>query len=87
MMTYARSPHPSLPDYDVVTLDTKVHHELMVRKDVFEEDLIQLIVDYLLQYEGVYPDTEDIKVWINLIKQLPSSTKEEDTVLDEVVAG
>jgi len=86
-MTYARSPHPSLPDYDVVTLDTKVHHELMVRKDVFEEDLIQLIVDYLLQYEGVYPDTEDIKVWINLIKQLPSSTKEEDTVLDEVVAG
>jgi len=86
-MTYARSPHPSLPDYDVVTLDTKVRHELMVRKDVFEEDLIQLIVDYLLQYEGVYPDTEDIKVWINLIKQLPSPTKEEDTVLDEVVAG
>jgi len=86
MMTYARSPHPSLPDYDVVTLDTKVHHELMVRKDAGKDDLIQLIVDYLLQYEGVYPDTEDIKVWINLIKQLPSPTKEEDTVLDEVVA-
>lgn len=87
-MSYVRKPHPSLADYDVVTLlDTKVHHELLIRKDVGEEDLIQLIVDYLLSYGNVYPDTEDINVWINLIKQLPSSTKEEDAVLDEVVSG
>lgn len=81
-MSYVRKPHPALADYDVVTLDTKVHHELMVRKDVSEEDLIQLIVDYLLSYENVYPDTEDINVWINLIKKLPSSTGEEDEVLE-----
>ena len=28
-MVYARRPHPVLSDYDVVTLDTGVHHELM----------------------------------------------------------
>jgi hypothetical protein len=79
-MSYVRKPHPSLTDYDVVTLDTKVHHELLIRKDVGEDDLIQLIVDYLLQYENVYPDTGDVNVWINLIKKLPSSTVEEDEV-------
>jgi len=71
-MAYVRKPHPTLIDYDVVTLDTKVHHELLVRKDVSEDDLIQLIVDYLLQYEGVYPDTEDINAWLELIKKLPA---------------
>jgi hypothetical protein len=80
-MSYVRKPHPSLIDYDVVTLDTKVHHELLVRKDVSEDDLIQLIVDYLLQYENVYRDTEDVNVWISLIKKLPSSTGGEDEVL------
>jgi hypothetical protein len=53
-------------------LDTKVHHELLVRKDVSEDDLIQLIVDYILNYENVYPDTEDVNVWINLIRKLPA---------------
>jgi hypothetical protein len=80
-MAYVRKPHPTLIDYDVVTLDTKVHHELLIRKDVSEDDLIQLIVDYILNYENVYPDTEDINVWISLIKKLPSSTGEEDEVL------
>lgn len=85
-MSYVRKPHPSLPDYDVVVLSTKVRHEFLVRKDVGEDDLVQLIVDYLLSYEGVYPDTEDIEVWNNLIKQLPSSTGEESRVLSEVVS-
>ena len=80
-MSYVRKPHQTLVDYDVVTLDTKVHHELLIRKDVSEDDLIQLIVDYLLNYEGVYPDTENVNVWISLIKKLPSSTGEEDEVL------
>jgi hypothetical protein len=80
-MSYVRNPHPTLTDYNVVTLDTKVHHELLVRKDVSEDDLIQLIVDYLVNYEGIYPNTEDVNVWINLIKNLPSSTGEEDEVL------
>jgi hypothetical protein len=71
-MSYSRKPHPTLYDYDVVTLDTKVHHELLIRKDTSEEELIQLIVDYLLQYENVYQDTEDVNVWINLIKNLPA---------------
>lgn len=71
-MSYVRKPHPTLIDYDVVMLDTKVHHELLVRKDVSEDDLIQLIVDYILNYENVYPDTEDVNVWINLIRKLPA---------------
>jgi hypothetical protein len=76
-VVYARRPHPTLADYDVVTLDTRVHHELLVRRDVGEDDLVQLLVDYLLQYEGVYPDTEDVGVWLELIKRLPSPTGEE----------
>ena len=72
-MSYVRNPHPVLIDYDVVTLDTKAHHELLIRKDVSEDDLIQLIVDYLLQYENVYPDTEDVNTWLGLIKKLPTA--------------
>jgi len=71
-MSYVRNPHSVLIDYDVVTLDTKVHHELLIRRDVSEDDLIQLIVDYLLQYENVYPDTEDVNTWLGLIKKLPT---------------
>jgi hypothetical protein len=70
-----------LYDYDVVTLDTKVHHELLVGRDVSEDDLIQLIVGYLVNYEAVYPDTEDVNAWLELIKKLPSSTGEEGEVL------
>jgi hypothetical protein len=81
-MSYVRKPHPTLIDYDVVTLDTKVHHELLIRKDTLEDDLIQLIVDYLVNYENVYQDTEDVNVWISLIKKLPSSTGEEGEVLE-----
>jgi hypothetical protein len=76
-MVYSRGPHPSLPDYDVVTLDTRVHHELMVGRDVGEDDLIQLLVDYLLSYESAYPETEDPNIWAGLISKLPSSTGEE----------
>lgn len=80
-MSFVRKPHPALIDYDVVTLDTKVHHEFMVRKGASDDDVVQMVVDYLLQYESVYPDTEDVKAWTALLKVLPSSTSEEDEVL------
>jgi len=84
MVVYSRKPHPELVDYDVITLDTKVHHELMVVKGASDDDIVQVVVDYLLQYEGVYPETEDTSVWIRLIKRLPSSTGEEDEVLSSL---
>ena len=80
-MVYSRKPHPELVDYDVVTLDTKVHHELIVVKSASDDDVVQVVVDYLLQYEEVYPETGDTGVWVGLIKRLPSSTGEEDEVL------
>lgn len=80
-MSFVRRPHPVLYDYDVVTLDTKVHHEFMVGKGASDDDIVHVVVDYLLQYESVYPDTEDVRVWISLVKRLPSSTGEEDEVL------
>jgi hypothetical protein len=76
-MVYSRRPHPVLPDYDVVTFDTRVHHELMVGRGVSDDDLIQLVVDYILQYESAYPETEDPSVWAGLVSKLPSSTGEE----------
>jgi hypothetical protein len=80
-MSYVRRPHPTLPDYDVVTFETKVRHELLVRRDVSEDDLVQLIVGYLLQYESTYPDTEDVNMWISLLKKLPSPPGEGGEVL------
>jgi len=62
---YSRRPHPTLAeyDYDVVELNTKVRHELMISRDVKEEELIEVIAEHLKTYEEVYPKTRSEEFW------------------------
>ena len=57
---YVRKAHPKLFEYgyDVVEFDTEVHHELMIKKDVGEDEVVELISDYLGEYERTYPKTK-----------------------------
>jgi len=73
---YIRTSHPNLHNYDVVVLDTKVHHELLVSKELSDDDIIQLVIDYLLTYESTYPNTESHDVWVELISKLPGEVIE-----------
>ena len=72
---YTRKPHPRHADYgyDIVEFDTRVHHELMISKDMSEDDLVRSIAEYLKAYEEVYPLTmlETFKAWIeNKVKMI-----------------
>ena len=60
---YVRKAHPKLSEYgyDVVEFDTGVHHELMVKNDVVEDEVVELIDEYLKTYEEVYPKTKSKK--------------------------
>jgi len=65
---YRRKPHPRLSEhgYDVVELDTGVHHELMVPSDTPEPELLKLIARYVRGYERAYPHTrsEEFRRWL-----------------------
>jgi len=61
---YSRKPHPNLYVYDIVELDTKVHHEILVPRTLTDEEVVRVIADYLKQYEEIYPETRDEEVWM-----------------------
>jgi hypothetical protein len=65
-VVFSRKLHPSLVDYDVIIFYTKVRHELLVSKGMSDKDILQLIAEYLKQYEEVFPNTKDEKVWAEL---------------------
>jgi len=67
----ARRPHPSALDHDLVELRSKVRHEFMVSKDVSDEEVLQFVVGHLLEYEAVYPETEEADIWAGLLELLP----------------
>jgi len=67
----ARRPHPSALDHDLVELRSKVRHEFMVPRDASDEEVLQLVVGYLLEYEAVYPETEEVDAWAGLLELLP----------------
>ena len=62
---YSRRPHPQLSEYgyDVVEFNTKVRHELMVSKDVGEDELVELIAEHLGEYERAYPHAKSEEFW------------------------
>jgi len=69
-----------LSNYDVVEFETKVRHEIMIRKDLELKDVMKIVALYVRLYERAYPETavETFTSWLNsMIKKL-------DVVLEEV---
>jgi len=58
-----RSPHPTLTDYDVIVITSKIRHEFLVPKDTAMSDFIDDLIVYLLDYEDAYPDQQDPDLW------------------------
>jgi hypothetical protein len=58
-----RYPHPTLMDYDVIAITSKVRHEFLVPKDQGTSDFIDDLVVYVLDYEDAYRDLEDPDLW------------------------
>jgi len=58
-----RKPHPTLMDYDVITITSKVKHEFLVPKDQDISDFINELIVYLLDYEDVYSNLRDPDLW------------------------
>ncbi|MEM4684456.1 MAG: hypothetical protein QXW45_06785 [Thermosphaera sp.] len=58
-----RYPHPSLMDYDVIAITSKVRHEFLVPKDTATSDFIDDLMVYVLDYEDAYPDLQDPDLW------------------------
>ena len=58
-----RNPHPSLADYDVVVITSKVRYEFLVPKDMTLSDFIDDLIVYLIDYEDAYPSLEDPDLW------------------------
>jgi len=62
---YSRRPHPQLSEYgyDIIEFNTKVRHELMISKDASEDELVELIINHLEEYEKTYPETKLREIW------------------------
>lgn len=73
---YSVAPH-EVPGYIRVKVHTLVDHELMLPSSASEEDVLNAVVGYLLEYESVYPHTEDPITWLRLVKMLPGEKLEE----------
>lgn len=58
-----RNPHPTLMDYDVIVITSKVKHEFLVPKDMDTSDIIDDLIVYVLDYENAYPSLEDSDLW------------------------
>jgi len=58
-----RKPHPTLMDYDVIVITSKVRHEFLVPKDQDMSDFIDDLIVYVLDYENAYPNQEDADLW------------------------
>ena len=58
-----RNPHPTLMDYDVIVITSKVRHEFLVPKDMDISDFIDDLIVYVLDYEDAYANQEDPDLW------------------------
>ena len=80
---YARRPHPRSQGYDVVEFETKVRHEIMIRKDLELKDVMKIVALYVRLYERAYPETavETFTSWLNsMIKKLDVALEEVEDV-------
>ncbi|MEM4029933.1 MAG: hypothetical protein QXO02_08570 [Thermofilaceae archaeon] len=68
-----RKPHPCSPEHEIVVFETKVRHEMQIPKSATEEEVIEMITQYLRGYdveapegkthipgyEDIYPETKE----------------------------
>lgn len=74
-----RYPHPSLADYDVIAITSKVKYEFLVPKDTATSDFIDDLIAYLLDYEDAHPDLQDPDLWTWIVDNYVGKATEATT--------
>ena len=77
-----RRPHPTLMDYDVVTITSGVKHEFLVPKDMDMSDFIDDLIVYVLDYEDAYPDLEDPDLWTWIVDNYVDKASQTETTTE-----
>ena len=76
-----RSPHPTLTDYDVIVITSKIRHEFLVPKDTAMSDFIDDLIVYLLDYEDAYPDQQDPDLWTWIVDNYVDKASKAEVVI------
>jgi len=74
-----RKPHPTLMDYDVIVITSKVKHEFLIPKDMDTSDFVDDLIVYVLDYEDAYPGLEDPDLWTWIVDNYVDKSEKEVT--------